>query len=29
MISLLLNVAEVGAPDGSTPLPPLADPFAG
>jgi 4-carboxymuconolactone decarboxylase len=28
MISLVLKVAEVGAPDSSTPLQPLADPFA-
>jgi 4-carboxymuconolactone decarboxylase len=28
MISLVLKLAEVGAPDGSTPLAPLAEPFA-
>jgi 4-carboxymuconolactone decarboxylase len=28
MISLVLNMAEVGAPDGSTPLQPMAEPFA-
>jgi 4-carboxymuconolactone decarboxylase len=27
MISLVLKLAEVGPPDGSTPLAPLADPF--
>jgi 4-carboxymuconolactone decarboxylase len=28
MVSLVLKLAEVGAPDGSTPLAPLAEPFA-
>lgn len=27
LVSLLLKAAEVGAPDGSTPLHPLVDPF--